>query len=74
MREVFFVSMLKPNQDVHLPLIGDFLVDKKYTFEIGGKNKDLSQIKNVTQAYLAIDDIEQGYKNRIPLWLWGFLY
>ncbi len=74
LREVFFISMLKAHYEVHLPQIGDFLIDKKYTIEVGGKNKDLGQIKNISHAYLALDDIEQGYQQKIPLWLFGFLY
>lgn len=74
LREVFFVSMLKTLHTVHLPVIGDFIVDKKLTFEIGGKNKSFAQIKHLADAYLVIDDIEHGYQNKIPLWLWGFLY
>ncbi len=74
LREVFFMSMLKSQHDIHLPTVGDFLIDKQYTFEVGGKNKDFNQIKHIQNAYLAIDDIEQGYKTKIPLWLFGFLY
>jgi hypothetical protein len=43
-------------------------IDDTYLFEIGGKNKDFSQIK------MAIDDIELGGERKIPLWLLGFLY
>jgi len=43
-------------------------------FEIGGKNKKYNQIAGVKNSYLAVDDIEIGYKNTIPLWLFGFLY
>ena len=39
-----------------------------------GKNKDFSQIKDVDNSFLAIDDIEIGYKAKIPLWMFGFLY
>jgi len=46
----------------------------KYTIEIGGKNKPFKQIKDIKNAYLAIDDIEIGSDNKIPLWLFGFLY
>jgi len=74
LREVFFISMLKGLHSTHLPAHGDFLVDKKYTMEIGGKNKDFHQIRNISDAYLVLDDIEQGFQNKIPLWLWGFLY
>ncbi len=34
----------------------------------------VSQIKDLPQSYLALDDLEVGYGNKIPLWLFGFLY
>ncbi len=74
LREVFFISMLKEKFSITLSTIGDFLVDKKYTFEIGGKNKDVKQMKNLSNAFLVVDDIEQGFNNKIPLWLFGFFY
>ena len=52
----------------------DFLVDHQYIFEIGGKSKNHKQIKNLKQSYLALDDLEYGMANKIPLWLFGFLY
>lgn len=33
-----------------------------------------SQIKNIPNSYLVIDDIELGGETKIPLWLLGFLY
>lgn len=56
------------------PAKGDFLVGNKYLFEVGGANKTFEQIKDVPDSFLAIDNTETGYKNRIPLWLFGFLY
>ncbi len=53
---------------------GDFLVQNTYTFEVGGKSKNSRQIQNLEKAYLALDDIETGHRNSIPLWLFGFLY
>ena len=32
------------------------------------------QIAGIPNSYLALDDIESGFKNEIPLWLFGFLY
>ncbi len=52
---------------------GDFLVDTKFTFEVGGKNKSFDQIKGITNSYLALDDIETGLGAKIPLWLFGFI-
>ncbi len=74
LREVFFISMLKAKHIITLPTLGDFLIDKKYTFEIGGKGKDFDQIKDLPDAYLVVDDTLQGFHNKIPLWIWGFLY
>jgi hypothetical protein len=57
-----------------LPKQGDFVVNKKYTFEIGGKNKTFHQISDLPNSFIAADDIEYGFKNKIPLWMFGFLY
>ncbi len=72
-REVFFKSMLF-NHDISIPKKGDFLIDNKFLFEIGGKNKKYKQIKDIPDSYIVADDIEIGSKNKIPLWLFGFLY
>ena len=71
-RESFFLSMV----DTHTARYakkGDFLVDR-YLFEVGGKSKGFSQIKNIDKSFLVLDDIETGEGNKIPLWLFGFLY
>jgi predicted AAA+ superfamily ATPase len=73
-RETFFVNQLSVDHAVKYPKQGDFMIDDKYIFEIGGKNKDQSQIKDIENAFLALDDLESGSLNRIPLWLFGFLY
>ena len=70
----FFLNQLASNYAVNYSDKGDFLVDGKYIFEVGGKNKTESQIKGLPNAFLAIDEVEYGYTNRIPLWLFGFLY
>ena len=49
-------------------------LDDKYTFEVGGKNKKFTQIKDMKDSYVISDDIEIGSGNKIPLWLFGFLY
>lgn len=73
-RETFFINMLSVMHKVSIPKKGDFYIDNKYTFEIGGKNKSFKQIKDINNSFLAIDDIETGIGNKIPLWLFGFLY
>lgn len=74
LRESFFNSQLSAVSSVTLPSKGDFLVDSKYLFEVGGKNKTFSQIKDVDNSFLAMDDIEVGHHNKIPLWTFGLLY
>jgi hypothetical protein len=74
MRETFFLNMMRVGHGVAVPARGNFLVNDKITFEVGGKNKDGGHIKNGENSSLALDDIEIGHGNRIPLWLFGFLY
>ena len=59
---------------IEIPKKGDFLVDDKYIFEIGGRNKRFKQIKDLPNSFIVADDIEIGFGNKIPLWLFGFLY
>lgn len=74
LREVFFANMLSYQHDITAPKKGDFLINDEFLFEIGGKNKDFTQIQKTASSYLACDDIELGINNKIPLWLFGFLY
>lgn len=73
-RETFFANQLNYNHELTYVEQSDFLVDENYIFEIGGKNKSTKQIKELKNAFVAADNIEFGYKNTIPLWLFGFLY
>jgi predicted AAA+ superfamily ATPase len=72
-REVFFMSMFD-NKNLEVVPKGDFLLDKKYTIEVGGKNKSFNQIKDIPNSFVVADDIEIGFGNKIPLYLFGFLY
>lgn len=82
-RETFFVSQML-NAYINHPFrsgsslctsdSGDFLVNKKFTFEIGGQNKSGKQIQGIENAYIAADGIEAGFGAKVPLWLFGFLY
>ncbi len=73
-RESFFVNQLRQSHKVELSVKADFLVDDKYTFEVGGQGKSWKQIAGIPEGYLVVDDTEAGTKNKIPLWLFGFLY
>jgi len=53
---------------------GDFEVDSKFVFEVGGANKTFTQIKGMDESCLTIDDIEHGIGRKIPLLMFGFLY
>ena len=74
LRETFFFNQLQQNHKVSYADKTDFCIDGKYFFEIGGKNKNSRQIKELSNAYLALDGITTGFRNEIPLWLFGFLY
>ena len=73
-RETFFLNQLSVVHKVNYTSKGDFLVDGTYTFEVGGKSKTDRQISEMPDAFQALDGIETGYRNSIPLWLFGFLY
>lgn len=74
-RECFFVNQLRnTGHEVALAKAGDFIVDGKYVFEVGGAKKKFNQIAGIQNSYIAADDIEIGTGNRIPLWILGLLY
>jgi predicted AAA+ superfamily ATPase len=73
-RETFFANQLKQAHTLAAPERGDFLVDDSLLFEVGGKTKTFEQIKDIPNSYLAVDGVEYGAANRIPLWLFGLLY
>lgn len=73
-REVFFNNQLAATNQVNYPKQGDFLVNHKYLFEVGGRKKSFEQIKDIPDSFLAVDSIETGHGNRIPLWMFGLLY
>ena len=83
LRETFFVNQLdnyyknkqlQNNEGIYASNIGDFYCEEKYTFEVGGKNKKFNQIKDFPDSYVVADEMELGFKNKIPLYLFGFLY
>lgn len=73
-RESFLASMVANEHEVAYPKDGDLLVDGRYLFEVGGARKSFNQIKDLPDSFVAADDIEFGFGNKIPLWLFGFLY
>lgn len=74
-RETFFYNQIHASGiDVLLVPSGDFLIDRQYTIEVGGPSKTFKQIRNIQNSFLAVDNTLIGDVNKIPLWLFGFLY
>ena len=73
-RETFFANQLGNITEIYSGKNGDFMVGNNFTFEIGGAKKGFEQIKDMPNSFIAADDIEVGVGNKIPLWLFGFLY
>ena len=74
MRESYFVSQLGLEHQVHFFDKGDFIVDDKFVFEVGGASKTDKQLNKNDYGYVVSDNIEIGFDNKIPLWLFGFVY
>ena len=75
LRESFFSGIIcNAGYSVMASKKGDFIVDGRYTFEVGGRGKSFKQIKDMDSSYVVADDVEVGNGNKIPLYLFGFLY
>ena len=75
LRETFFANQTRAaGYKIEAPEKGDFVIDSRWLFEIGGRGKGFSQIKDKPDSYVVNDGIELGIGNKIPLWLFGFLY
>lgn len=73
-RETFFANQLSYDYQVDYSGVGDFFINQTYTIEVGGVGKGSQQIVGVPNSYVAADNLEYGHGNKIPLWLFGFLY
>ena len=74
-RETFCINQLRVHHNVeYSKKQGDFRVDGKYTFEIGGQSKGFGQVAGVSASYVLADDIETPFGRKLPLWIIGFLY
>ncbi len=72
-RETFFMNQTRVMNDVTSSAISDFEINGK-VFEIGGRKKGQKQIEGADEGYIVKDDIESGYANVIPLWVFGLNY
>lgn len=74
-RETFLAGqIINAGLSIKLHSKADFVLGDRYVVEVGGKNKTHEQIKGETNAYLAKDEVEHGFAQTVPLWLFGFLY
>ena len=74
LRESFFSAMMAFNHTIQYAKQGDLQVDETHIFEVGGKKKGYSQIADLPNSYVVADNIEIGFGNKIPLWLFGLIY
>ena len=75
LRETLFLNQLRAaGHSLTSPEKGDFLVDGKWLFEVGGPGKTFRQIADEKSSFVVNDGVETGIGNKIPLWLFGFLY
>ena len=75
LRETFAIGSLSESHNVEYGKVqGDFKVDSRYTFEIGGRGKDFSQIAGMKDSYIFADDWDVPDGAKLPLWMLGFLY
>ncbi len=70
LRTTFFYNQVGYQHDIKSSDVADFKIDNEYHFIIGGKYTEPEQ----EGTYAASDMIEEGTGNKIPLWLFGFLY
>jgi hypothetical protein len=69
-RQTFFYSQVGYKNELKAADNFDFKVNNNYLFNVGGKYSEPSN----QNTYSASDRIEIGEGNKIPLWLFGFLY
>ena len=74
-RECFVVNQLRVNHEVEYGKTqGDFCVDQRFTFEVGGERKTFEQIAQVLNSYILADRMEYPVGKKLPVWLVGMIY
>lgn len=74
-RECFVVNQLSAKHTVEYGKTqGDFKIDGKITFEVGGKDKSFEQIADIPNSYVLADSMMFPIGKKLPLWIVGFLY
>lgn len=75
LRECFVVNQLGVNHEVEYGKTkGDFKVDGRWLFEVGGADKSFAQIADMPNSYVLADSIEYPIGKKLPLWIVGLTY
>jgi Predicted ATPase (AAA+ superfamily) len=70
-RETFFYNMIHESHKLNVGMKNaHFLVDRTYNFKV----EETLKGKNNPELFYAVENMEIGEDNVIPLWLFGFLY
>ncbi|MCQ2243976.1 MAG: AAA family ATPase [Bacteroidaceae bacterium] len=75
LRECFVVNQLGVNHEVEYGKAqGDFKIDGKWIFEVGGADKSFDQIADIPNSYVLADSMEFPIGKKLPLWIVGLIY
>lgn len=75
LRECFVVNQLSVNHTVEYgKTVGDFKIDGKWTFEVGGEGKSFEQIADIPNSFILADNLEFPIGKKLPIWLVGLSY
>jgi hypothetical protein len=75
LRECFVLNQLSTKHTVEYSKTqGDFKVDGKWIFEVGGADKSFEQIADVANSYILADAMEMPVGKKLPIWLVGMTY
>lgn len=69
LRHTFFYHQVGYKNSVNSTTMADFLINNTYHVHVGGRKTEAPN-----DQFAAADMIETGQGNKIPLWLFGFLY
>jgi hypothetical protein len=74
--DTLFEKSYRKTDSISLNFVRSIMDDITAVFRAksSGKGKNNRQIYSLPNAYIADDDIEYGVDNKIPLWIFGFLY
>ena len=72
LRETFvFNQLVNSGLEVYHPKKHDFET-QGWTIEVGGRTKSVGE--GSEHLIIAVDEVEAVYRNKLPLWMFGFLY